>query len=164
VRVAPMKLSELLKPEAVLLDLETADKWEALQSITAHLSEQGLLPKEQQEPVRELLAERERSMSTYLEHGVAVPHTSVETLGHEVVGLALSRRGVPFDSVSGEPAQIIVTLITPRSRKLLHIRTLAEVARLLSHATVRKALLESDSAAKVIEEIRRGEMSGLDVA
>lgn len=159
-----MKLSELLKPAAVLLDLETADKWQALERITAHLRDANLLPGEHQESVLELLAERERSMSTYLEHGVAVPHTSVEQLAQEVVGLALSRRGVPFDSVSGEPAQIIVTLITPRSRKLLHIRTLAEVARLLSHANVRKALLESESSEQVIEAIRRGEMSGLDVA
>ncbi|PIE24107.1 MAG: hypothetical protein CSA62_04700 [Planctomycetota bacterium] len=159
-----MKLSELLKPEAVLLDLEAADKWQALEQICAHLRGAGLLPESQESSILALLSEREQSMSTYLEHGVAVPHASAIELGQEVVGLALSRRGVPFDSVSGEPAQIIVTLITPRSRKLLHIRTLAEVARLLSHGSVRKSLLESDSPEKVLAAIRRGELSGLDVA
>ncbi len=63
-----------------------------------------------------------------------------------------------------EPVQILVCLITPRARKLLHIRTLAEVARLLSHESVREGLLRAQDAETVLAVIKDGEHQGLDVA
>jgi len=37
--------------------------------------------------------------------------------------------------------QLIVLLLIPRSQKLLHIRTLADIARVLGNDEVRKSLL-----------------------
>lgn len=159
-----MKLSHLLKPEGILLGLEAADKWIALDLIVSHLREHGELPEAKASRVLSALEERERSMSTGMEYGVAVPHTSVVDLPREVVALAVAPRGIPFESLGGTDVQILVCLITPPSRKLLHIRTLAEVARLLSHESIRTALLTAQSVADVLETIRRGETRGIDVA
>ena len=47
--------------------------------------------------------------------------------------------GLEFESIDGQPARLIVLLAIPRSQKLLHIRTLADVARVLGTASVREA-------------------------
>ena len=59
-----MKLSQLLEPEGVLLNVEAQDKWAALAQIVDHLSSSGLLPEAHKDDIRSRLEERERSMST----------------------------------------------------------------------------------------------------
>jgi len=159
-----MKLSQLLEPAGVLLNVDAPDKWAALAQIVDHLSSSGLLPEDHKDDVLSRLEERERSMSTGMEFGIAVPHTASDDVTSEVVCLALSPKGIPFESINGENVHIMVCLVTPRARKLLHIRTLAEVARLLSHESVRSELLAATTVDEVIQAIQGGEQRGIDVA
>ena len=48
------------------------------------------------------------------------------------------------------PSSALVPMVIPRAKKLLHIKTLAEIARLLSRAEVREGLLECNSPADVL--------------
>jgi len=64
--------------------------------------------------------------------------------------LALAPAGIPFDAVDRQPARILVGLVIPRHKKLLHIKTLAEVARLLARAEVRQRLLRCTDRAEVV--------------
>jgi mannitol/fructose-specific phosphotransferase system IIA component (Ntr-type) len=47
---------------------------------------------------------------------------------------------VPFESIDASPAWLVVLLLIPRPQKLLHIRTLADLARHLGNEDVRRAL------------------------
>ena len=51
--------------------------------------------------------------------------------------------GLNFESIDGSPTRVIVLLLIPRAQKLLHIRTLAGVARVLGDEGVRNALCEA---------------------
>jgi len=147
-----MRLQELIPPEHILLGLSAADKWQAIERLIAHLVARGALTPEQGTSFRDAVQARERSMSTGMERGIAIPHAAVDGLERVVAALAVvghdSREGVSFDSIDASPAWLIVLLLIPRPQKLLHIRTLADLARHLGNEDARRALREAETPAQ----------------
>ena len=84
-------------------------------------------------------------MSTGMEKGIAIPHAAVEGLGEIVACMAIDPAGLQFESIDASAAHFIVLLLIPPREKLLHIRTLAEVAKVLGREPVRQALLAAQS-------------------
>jgi len=144
-----MRLQDLIPPRHILLGLEAADKWEVIDRLTAHLQETGAAPAEGQEAFREAVVQRERSMSTGMERGIAIPHAAVDGLEKVAAALAVVRgpggEGVNFNSIDASPAWLVVLLLIPRAQKLLHIRTLADLARHLGSEDVRQALRQAST-------------------
>jgi PTS system nitrogen regulatory IIA component len=69
--------------------------------------------------------------------------------------LALCPRGVAFDAVDGEPAQIFMALLAPDHHTGDHLKALARISRLLRDASVRERLLRAegrDALLSVVEE------------
>lgn len=145
---ALMRLSELFCAEDVLVGFQSKDKWEAIGKLVEHLVQRGRLKAESAPQIRELVTAREKSMSTGMEHGIAIPHAAVDGVDGVVacMGIIREESGLPFDSIDGKPARIVVLLVIPRAQKLLHIRTLADIARVLGRDAVRESLLQSASA------------------
>ena len=139
-----MRLQDLIPPQHILLGLEATDKWEVIDRLTANLEARGAVPAVLARSFKEAVVQRERSMSTGMERGIAIPHAAVDGLERVVAGLAIVRgpagEGVNFDSIDAAPAWLVVLLLIPRPQKLLHIRTLADLARHLGQEDVRQAL------------------------
>ncbi|MDA0374222.1 MAG: PTS sugar transporter subunit IIA [Planctomycetota bacterium] len=152
-----MKLSQLLAPELVVHPLAAGDKWDAIQQLLRAAVDAGSVRADAFDAVHNALVQRERSMSTGMDHGVAIPHAAVDEVDDVVTVLGIAPDGIPFGSLDGLPARILVCLVIPRAKKLLHIKTLAEIARLLSKAEVRDALLASADAASALELVREKE-------
>ncbi len=148
-----MKLSQLLVQDLVLHPLEAGDKWEAIATLAGAAVRAGVLPEARLEAVHAALVAREQSMTTGMECGIAIPHAAVDGIADVIAVLGLSPDGVPFEAVDGEPARIVVCLVIPRAKKLLHIKTLAEIAKLLARASVRDALLACDGPERVLAVI-----------
>jgi nitrogen PTS system EIIA component len=145
-----VKLSEVLAEPAVLLDLDGRDKWQAIGELSDCLVATGQVPPEHRDAVHGALVAREKSMSTGMENGIAIPHTSVPQLG-------ISRTGIDFQAIDGRPTHLVILLVNPANQTKAHIRTLAEIARLLSSGELRSALVRSETAAHVLSTIRAAE-------
>ncbi len=154
-----MKPSQLLSPTDVVLDFDAADKWQAIQALVHHLVESGRLDPEIEDTVLEAVLDREKSMSTGMEHGVAIPHAAVDDVSEVVGCMGVIRRdgGLEFDSIDGQSARVVVLLVIPKGQKLLHIRTLADIARVLTKDRVRAKLLESQGAQEAHAILLAGE-------
>ena len=96
-----MRLSELLRPETVLLEVRDLDKWGLIQRLTDLLVSSGRLPAAQRKTVLDALLARERSMSTGMENGIAIPHCSLEEIDDTLVTLGIAREGIDFESIDG---------------------------------------------------------------
>jgi mannitol/fructose-specific phosphotransferase system IIA component (Ntr-type) len=148
-----MKLADLITPELVEVPLQAADKWEALRVLARVPVRAGRYPAAFATAVEQALVLREQSMTTGMEHGIAIPHAAVDGIDELIAILGLSPLGVPFQTLDGQPARIVVGLVIPRSKKLQHIKTLAEIARLLSRADVRERLLRCASPAEAVRAL-----------
>ena len=145
-----MKLSELIQEPLVEVPLKAADKWQVLAAIARIPTRAGLYGDDMVETVESALVVREKSMTTGMEHGIAIPHAAIDGIDDLVAVPGLNPAGIPFETLDGAPARIIIGLIIPRSKKLAHIKTLAEIAKLLSKSEVRDQLLACATAAEVV--------------
>ncbi len=152
-----MRLSELLRREAVMLEVTDLDKWQVIERLTDLLVSSGRLGSAKRQGVLDALLVRERSMSTGMENGIAIPHCSMEDIEDTLVTLGVSRSGIDFESIDGRPTHLILLLVTPKNKTKVHIRTLAEIAKLLNDARFRDDLVAAATSDEVIELVRRRE-------
>ncbi|MBK7644014.1 MAG: PTS sugar transporter subunit IIA [Planctomycetes bacterium] len=120
-----MRLSELFRAEDLLIGFRPSDKWDAIQQLVDHLVGQGRLPGAQAGAIRDAVVARERSMSTGMEQGIAIPHAAVDGVESVVacMGIVGSDSGLSFDSIDGKPTRIVVLLVIPRAETAAHPHT-----------------------------------------
>ena len=158
-----MQLTDLIQPSDIVLDFAPADKWEGIRQLMDHLVQTGRIDAEAADELHEHVLERERSMSTGMEHGIAIPHAAVDGIADVVacIGTVTRDDGLAFESIDGQPTHVVVLLLIPRAQKLLHIRTLADIARVLGKEDVRAALRAAESAAAAWQVLAEGQKAGV---
>jgi mannitol/fructose-specific phosphotransferase system IIA component (Ntr-type) len=160
-----MQLTKLFNSADLLVNFLPGDKWDAISQMLDHLCENDRIPAEAADAAREAVLAREQSMSTGMEHGIAIPHGAVDGIEEiaACMGIIGGDEGLPFDSIDGGLTRLVVVLVIPRDQKLLHIRTLADVARGLAKESVRAALEGANSAGEAWEVLARNE-AGAELA
>jgi PTS system nitrogen regulatory IIA component len=130
----------ILPPGNILLDLAATSKKRAFEHA-------GLLFENNQGVARmsvfhSLLA-RERLGSTALGHDVAIPHGRLKDLREPHAAFIRLDRPIRFDANDGRTARLLFFLLIPETATQLHLDLLAGIARLLSDAAIRQALLRT---------------------
>jgi mannitol/fructose-specific phosphotransferase system IIA component (Ntr-type) len=149
-----MRLSEFLEPELVLLDLRTHGVEDTIDAMVAVLGDAGRA--DNPDLVAKALLERERSHTTSLGNGVALPHATVSGLDGPVILVAVAPDGVEFGSGEGqEPDRLFFLLISPLHEAGTHIKILARIVRLVRRPGFVNALVDAESGAALVEEIER---------
>ncbi|HEY3216293.1 MAG TPA: PTS sugar transporter subunit IIA [Candidatus Eisenbacteria bacterium] len=150
-----MMLSDLLNTQAVQPRLGASSKRDAVAELVDLLeAAHGL---KSQGEILDRVMRREAMMSTGIGNGVAIPHGKARALDRMLAACAVSRQGVEFDSVDGEPAYILILLVSPENVGTPHVKVLANISRLLKEESVRKTLREVDSAAQFLAALKSAE-------
>jgi PTS system nitrogen regulatory IIA component len=141
-----MDLSDLLKPEAVLPLLNAQSKKQALHEVCAAAVQQtGLGERE----ILDTILQRERLGSTGVGQGVAIPHGKLGALSALVGVFARLAHPVDFDSVDGEPVDLVFALLAPEGAGADHLKALARIARVLRDPGVAEKLRAAADAAEL---------------
>ena len=137
-----MRLEDVLHADDVTTDLPPADKEATLRGLARlFCRNDGQLD---EDTVYRVFADRERVASTGIGSGVAMPHGRLR-VERARMALAICREGVAFDSLDGQPARILVALLTPYDHPGDQIKVLARVSRVLKDSAVRERLLKADT-------------------
>ncbi|MGE5234972.1 MAG: PTS sugar transporter subunit IIA [Acidobacteriota bacterium] len=143
-----MKLSLLLKPENILLDLPARTREEVLVSVSDRLAESGAVKSSQD--LVDLLLDRERLGATVVGDEVAIPHCKVPGLKHIVAAFARVGEAVPFGTNESERARLFFFVLSPREQPAAHLQILANIARLLRNPQARKAFSEAETGEQLL--------------
>ena len=144
-----MKITDILVREASILDLKSTTKDDLLAEMAAALA--AVEPALEAESLLGVLREREALHSTGIGEGVAIPHGKVDGLDRLVAAFARSTTGVDFDSIDGQPTQLLFLLVVPEQSGGQHLKALARISRFFRDASFREKLL----GATDLEEIFR---------
>lgn len=147
-----MKLVDLLSPDVVSLDLKAHGKRDALEEMCRLLSSGKKLG--DADALLKTLVDREALGSTGIGQGVAIPHGKSASVGGQSAALAISKRGVEFEALDGEPVHILFLLVAPPDAAGLHLKALAKVSRLLKDKFFRQALRDAVSVEEILKIIR----------
>jgi len=141
-----MKILDVLPKETILTDLKAKDKKGVIEELAASVSQiTGINCME----LVQVLLERERLGSTGIGGGIGIPHGKLANLESLIMGFGLSRKGVDFESMDGQPTYLFFLLITPENSTGLHLKLLARISRILKNDSFKKKLLKATGSNEV---------------
>jgi PTS system nitrogen regulatory IIA component len=148
--VGDMKILDALQMEAILPDLKSRTKTEALEELAAPVAH--LAGINRNDLVRVLL-ERERLGSTGIGLGIGIPHGKLKNIDTLYIGFGLSRPGVDFESLDGQPTHLFFLLVTPENSMGLHLKLLARISRILKNEPFRQRLMQARTREEIFSII-----------
>jgi PTS system fructose-specific IIA component/PTS system nitrogen regulatory IIA component len=124
-----MRMSDFVVREAIIPELASANKEGVIREMVESLRAAGYFKGSEPEDIVKAILKREQLGSTGIGRGVAIPHTKHTSVERLIGTVAISKPGVNFDSVDGEPVHVLVLLVSPQDRPGDHLRALENVAR-----------------------------------
>jgi len=147
-----MTLTDFLRENQIFLDLHPKDMPECLQMIVEAAAAAGAIRDPKDALAR--LMERERTMSTGMGSGVAVPHAKTTTCNNMIVALGVVPDGVDFKAIDGKPVHVVFMLLGPPDSTRLHVDLLARVAWVVKVPGVLDALRNARAPHQVLDALR----------
>lgn len=138
-----MLLTNILQRACVKVPLDSTDKEGAINELIEVIDANGLI--DDKTLVSDAVFTRERTRSTGIGSGIAIPHGKCTAVSELVMALGITR-GIDFDSVDGLPVNIIILLVSPTDQTGPHIQALAGISRLMLDAQFKQSLEQATSA------------------
>jgi PTS system nitrogen regulatory IIA component len=126
-----MRMSDFVVRDAIVPDLKANTKDGVIREMVTSLQSAGYFKGGELEDIVKAVLKRELLGSTGIGRSVAIPHSKHNAVDRLIGTVAISRQGVAFESLDGEPVHVLVLLISPQDRPGDHLRALENVSRSL---------------------------------
>ena len=156
-----MKITDFLREKAINVELQAKDKEGVIREMVQLLVKAGEIKPADEEKIIPVLLAREALGSTGIGQGVGIPHGKSNVVRQLVGAFGISRRGVNFDSLDGEMAQIFFLLLAPEDSAGPHLKALARISRLLKDRYFRDSLKEAKDEKQVVKIIQQEDQKSL---
>ncbi len=148
-----LSIDDLTGPALVTLDLDSTDRWAAIDELAGLLEADGRLT--DRASFVQAVRAREETGGTGMEMGIAIPHGKSAGVARASVAFGRSPSGVDFGAGDGTPADLVFLIAAPEGESDLHITLLSRLARKLVHDEFRDALRSAATPADVIDIIHK---------
>ncbi|MBP5161115.1 MAG: PTS IIA-like nitrogen regulatory protein PtsN [Alphaproteobacteria bacterium] len=148
-----MKIKDFLQTEDVFLDVSGSSKKQVLENISALCAKQIQL---EEQVIFGALVERERLGTTGIGRGVAIPHARLANL-KDLFGAFVRVKPIDFESVDGQPVDLLFVLLVPEDSGADHLKALARISKLLRDEAVCTQLRQAQTAEDVINLIKKAD-------
>ena len=152
-----IRLSRLLNENCIELDLKANRKKDVIEELLTILKEKGKAENLDIPSVRDDIMEREKSSSTGIGSGVAIPHKMLSGIEETVMAFGRKTGGINFDSIDGKPAELFFLILGQEGKSTKHLRILSKLARILHNSDFKSVLLNASSPEEIIEAVRQQE-------
>ena len=155
-----MKITDLLKPQSILLNAAPTDKADAIYTLGDLMDKGGNLS-DKAEYLKAVFA-REESGSTGLGDGIATPHA--KSAGVKEAGLAamVVPNGVDFDALDGQPSRLFFMIAAPEGAADTHVEVLSKLATMVIDPDFKNALIQAATVDRFLELITAKEEGNFD--
>ena len=160
-----MKLTDFVIKEAIIPELSASGKEDVIREMVAQLKNKAAIKSEDEGEVVAAILKREELGSTGIGNGVAVPHTKHPAVDRLVATVAVSKDGVNFASLDGEPVFILFLLVSPLDRPGDHLRGLENISRHLRGQDFCSFLRQSETIEAIWGNLQEADVDdGVDEA
>ena len=149
-----MSIMEFLDDRAVSIDVKTQQKEDVIRELVGLLVKAGSIKDKDVHKLVQILLNREALGSTGIGQGVAIPHGKSDCVDRLIAAFAVSKNGVSFDSLDGEPVHLFFLLVAPENSTGPHLKALARISRLLKDKHFRDSLQAAKDEKALLKIIR----------
>lgn len=156
-----MKISDILNPDVIEVNLDVKDKDDSLKKIIALAANSKKIL--DLNKVSETIMEREKLVSTGVGKGFAIPHGKTDAISDIVASFVITKTPIDFDSIDGEPVRFIFLLVGKETLLNTHIKLLSRISRLMNKDEFRAKLLGAKSKEEVLKIFKDEEQNYFDI-
>jgi len=158
-----LRLMDFLQEEYIKIDLEANNKWDALDKLAEFLHRSHKIRELTLSELKKSIVNREKDISTGIGENLAIPHAIIDG-GPKIQGvIAVSKKGIPFDSIDDKPVNIIILIATPKENYDLHLNVLANIAKIFGHhPQIKDKMIQANSPEEVFEILQTEEIEALN--
>ena len=139
-----MKISEILKQEHIIKELNSPDKKNVLDELSIFLETKGEITSK--EKLLAALIEREKLGSTGIGENVAIPHAKIGEIDKIITVFGRSKNGVSLDQ---KPVNFIFLVLAPENSTGQHLKALARISRLFKNTSLRESILKANEVDQI---------------
>lgn len=143
-----MNPHQMFSPERTI-DLQGETKEEVLGELVEALATSPLV-EDRDELLRKVI-ERERTLSTGVGVGLAVPHVKIPSVKDFVIGIGRSINGVDFDSIDKLPVHIVVMIACNESQSGDYLKVLGKLVRVLKETEFQSRILKATTPHRIVD-------------
>ncbi|MEG0068417.1 PTS fructose transporter subunit IIABC [Cetobacterium sp.] len=151
-------LEKMLVKNCIKLNLKSKTKADVIDELVDVLYANGRL--NNKEEFKKTILKREEQSSTGLEEGIAIPHGKSESVKIPTVAFGLSKDGIDYDSLDGEPSKLFFMIAAPANATDSHIETLSQLSSLLLDDDIREQLFQVKTEQEVLDILLKEEKVG----
>lgn len=96
------------------------------------------------------LKEREEILSTGIGLGIAIPHAKINSVKEMAFAIGISKKGIDFDSLDGNPAHLIILVAAGERQHKDYLKLLSNIMAILKNETVKNKIIEGTSPEEII--------------
>ena len=144
-----MKIIDLLDDKSIRLNAEVQSKKEVLDTLVDLMDASGKL--NDIETYRKGVYAREEEGSTGIGEGIAIPHCKSAAVNQAGLAAMVAPKGVEFDSLDGEPANLFFLIAAPDTADNVHLDVLSHLSVLLMDPDFTGKLREAET----VEEFKK---------
>lgn len=148
-----MILQDVLLPEFIKVNMEAEDKDEAFEELVDYYCQAD--NSDEHDEILDAIITREAKMSTGIHKGIAVPHGKTNAVSTIRGVLGISKKGIHYDSLDGEPVYLLFMIISPMEDSEKYLRLLKHLAELMEIPQFQielQAQKDSQGACKIIRK------------
>ncbi len=141
-----MRITDLLKACSIELNGTPDTKEETIREMVGLMVKAGNIS--DPEKYMEGVFAREEEGTTGIGEGIAIPHAKNDAVRAPGLAAMVIRNGVDYDSMDGEPVNLVFLIAAPNTEENVHLEVLSRLSMLLMDESFKDNLLK----AKTVEE------------
>jgi PTS system nitrogen regulatory IIA component len=151
-----MKLHHLLSEDMVISELEFQKREAVLEEMAHFLKQKNKISGEKE--LYDNLLQREKLGSTAIGEGVAIPHCKMKGMASPLILLAVSRKGVRFESADEKPTHVFFLVVSSPDQPSQNLQALAAISHLVRQSnSLIKKILQAKNPKNLVTVIREEE-------
>jgi PTS system fructose-specific IIC component len=151
-----MRIVDLLHKQGINLDFNPSTKEKCINELVDLMDKTGNL--NNKEEYKKAILAREELSTTGIGEGIAIPHGKTKAVKKASLAAAVSKNGVDYDSLDGQPANLFFIIAVPDNSDNLHLEVLARLSTILMDETFRNNLINCSDKDEFLKLINRKEM------
>jgi len=101
------------------------------------------------EKLREAILDREKTMSTGIGLGIAIPHARIASVSEFVIAFGKCPNGIDYDSLDGKPVYFVFLIAGPEQAQQQYLQILAKITLKMKNEKVRSRIMKTNDPEQI---------------
>lgn len=155
-----MKLSDIMVSDAIIPELTSKTRDEAITELVESLAAAGAIPKKSVKDVAKTVLTRETQATTGIGKGVALPHAKIKGIKKPIGAIGRSSEGIDFSALDSKPVYSVILLLSSPDNPDEHLQAMEVIFKHVQRDIFRKFLRQSETREAIVDLIEEADELG----